>query len=371
MTRGPQYRVDRVEILGNASVPLTELEPALRLRAGAPFSESKLDADLSTIEDLYHRRGFVAGQGPAGGRAQRAAAAGVVPLRVRIVIAEGPRTVVAAVRMQGDAVGTESAWQEGLGLQPGRPYIERQLVLDRDALQLQYVNLGYPTAIVDASPGFSSDRTTAQPTFTVHLGPRILVDHVLIVGNVRTSTETIERELQVKPGDPLSEAAKIESRRRLAALGLFRRVQITELAHGDEGKRDVLVTVEESLATTVVFGAGAEGRLRDRSQRRRRRRGLANVWTSRREGRSRSRGGTCSGRTARSASFRASACTSRTRMSSIRMGTWWRADRRASRNIACSAPTASRACSGRTPTRSSPGQSSSRCAPASISRVAP
>ena len=135
-------------------------------------------------------------------------------------------------------------------------------MLDRDALQLQYVNLGYPTAIVDAAPGFSSDRTTAEPTFTVHLGPRILVDHVLIVGNVRTSTETIERELQIKPGDPLSEAAKIESRRRLAALGLFRRVQITELAHGDEGKRDVLVTVEESLATTVVFGAGAEGRLR-------------------------------------------------------------------------------------------------------------
>ena len=139
-----------------------------------------------------------------------------------------------------------------MGCSPVGPYIDRQLVLDRDALQLQYVNLGYPTAIVDAAPGFSSDRTTAEPTFTVRLGPRILVDHVLIVGNVRTSTETIERELQIKPGDPLSEAAKIESRRRLAALGLFRRVQITELAHGDEGKRDVLVTVEESLATTVV-----------------------------------------------------------------------------------------------------------------------
>jgi len=263
VTRGPQYRVDRIEILGNASVPVAELEPALRLRAGAPFSESKLDADLATIEDLYHRRGFVAAKARPEEEPQPAAsAAGVVPLRVRIAIAEGPRTMVSAVRLQGDAVGTEAAWQEGLGLQPGRPYIERQLVLDREALQLQYVNLGYPTAIVDAAPGFSSDRTTAQPTFTVHLGPRILVDHVLIVGNVRTSTDTIERELQVKPGEPLSEAAKIESRRRLAALGLFRRVQITELAHGDEGKRDVLITVEESLATTVVFGAGAEGRLR-------------------------------------------------------------------------------------------------------------
>jgi outer membrane protein insertion porin family len=261
--RGPQYRVDRVEIAGNASVPLADFEPVLRLREGTPFSQAKLDADLSTIEDLYHRRGFVAARARSAEEPERpTATASVVPLLVRIVISEGPRTVVSAVRLLGDTVGMETAWKERLGLQPGRPYIERQLVLDRDALQLQYNNLGYPNAVVDAVAGFSNDRTTAEPTFTVRLGPRITVDHVLIIGNVRTTTETIERELQIKPGDPISEAAKVESRRRLAALGLFRRVQITELAHGDEGKRDVLVTVEESLATTIVYGAGVEGRLR-------------------------------------------------------------------------------------------------------------
>ncbi|MEP7307216.1 MAG: POTRA domain-containing protein [Acidobacteriota bacterium] len=261
--RGPQFRVDRVEIVGNAAVPLAELQPALRLRDGAPFSQAKLDADLATIEDLYHRRGFVDAKARPDDEPRRTEpSADVVSLRVRILISEGPRTVISAVRLQGDTVGTETAWKEGLGLRPGGPYLDRQLVLDRDTLQIQYLNLGYPAATVEAAPGFSADRTTAEPTFTVRLGPHIVVDHVLIVGNVRTSAETIERELQIKPGDPLSEAAKIDSRRRLAALGLFRRVQITELAHGDEGKRDVLVTVEESLATTVVFGAGAEGRLR-------------------------------------------------------------------------------------------------------------
>jgi outer membrane protein assembly complex protein YaeT len=261
--RGPEFRVDGVEIVGNAAVPLSEIEPALRLRSGAPFSQASLEADLSTIEDLYHRRGFVAAKARPDEAARPVEANGsVVPLRVRILVSEGPRTVVTGVRVQGDTLGSEEVWKERLGLRPGGPYVDRQLLVDRDALQYQYLNLGYPTATVDADPGFSADRTAAVPTFTVHLGPRILVDHVLIVGNVRTSAATIERELQIKPGDPLSEAAKIESRRRLAALGLFRRVQITELAHGDEGKRDVLVTVEESLATSIVFGAGAEGRLR-------------------------------------------------------------------------------------------------------------
>ena len=95
----------------------------------------------------------------------------------------------------------------------------------------------------------------------------MFVDHVLIVGNVRTSTSTIERELQVKPGDPFSLAAINESQRRLTALGLFRRARITELRHGDETTRDLLVTVEEAPPTTVGYGGGVEGGRRRRSRR--------------------------------------------------------------------------------------------------------
>ena len=170
--------------------------------------------------------------------------------------------MVSAVRLQGNAAVSEAELKAALGLQADRPYVDTQLALDRDAIQLHYLNLGYQNVTVDANPNFSADRTRAEPIFTIREGPRIFVDHVLIVGNVRTGTETIERELQVKPGDALSEAAKIESRRRLAALGLFRRVQIAELAHGDESRRDLLVTVEEGPATTVIVGGGAEGRLR-------------------------------------------------------------------------------------------------------------
>jgi outer membrane protein insertion porin family len=260
--RGPEYRVDRVEISGNQSVPSADFEP-LRLRAGEPFAESRLNADLSTIQDLYRRRGFAAAKARPAEQPQSAEpGAPFVSLRVRIVIDEGPRTLVSAVRIQGNASLPETTLREGLGLQPGRPYLDAQLALDRDAIQVQYLNRGYPAATVEANPNFSADRTSAEPVFTVREGPRIVVDHVLIVGNVRTSTETIERELKVKSGDPLSEAAKIDGRQRLATLGLFRRVQIGELALGDEDRRDLIVTVEESPPTTIEVGGGVEGRVR-------------------------------------------------------------------------------------------------------------
>jgi len=260
--RGPEYRVDRVEVSGNASVPLADFEQAMKMRDGAPFSDSKLDADQGMIEDLYRRRGFVDARARSAAEPQpTTAGTAFVPLRVRIVITEGPQTVVSDVRIRGNASVPEATLKQNLGTQPGRPYVETQLVLDRELIQQQYANLGYPDAAVDAEPEFSADRTSAQPTFTVREGARVTVEHVLIVGNIRTSTTTIERALPIKPGDALSEEAKNEGRRRLSMLGLFRRIQIVDISHGDQTRRDVLVTVEEAPANTTVFGGGVEARL--------------------------------------------------------------------------------------------------------------
>jgi outer membrane protein insertion porin family len=257
--KGAQYRVLRVEISGNASVPLSEFAPGLRQRDGQPFSAAKLDADLSAIESLYHRRGFASAKAEVALEQQDAVpGAAQMFVLIRVAIREGVRTLVASVRIEGNQSVTGAALRPSLGLQPGQPFFLPQIAVDRDALQLQYANLGYQSATVDANPGMSTDLARADVVFTVHEGPRIFVDHVLIVGNVRTRTDTIERELQIKPGDPLGLQALGDSQRRLAALGLFRRTRITEVRHGDETTRDLLVTVEEAPATTIGYGGGVE-----------------------------------------------------------------------------------------------------------------
>jgi outer membrane protein assembly complex protein YaeT len=261
VTRGPQYRVAALTFAGHPSMTLEELQTRIRLREGQPYASAELDADLEALEELYRRRGFglaqaepviesVTGSSPPG--------ASQVLVAITIQVTEGVRTLVSSVRVEGNASVPEGRLREGLGLQPGRPFFLTQMALDRDAIQLEYANLGYPSATVEGNPGIRSDATSADVIFTVHEGPRIFVDHVLIAGNTRTKTETIERELLVKSGDPLGLGAVIESQRRLAALGLFRRTRITEIAHGDETTRDLLVSVEESPATTVGYGGGLE-----------------------------------------------------------------------------------------------------------------
>ena len=85
------------------------------------------------------------------------------------------------------------------------------------------------------------------------------MDHVIIVGNQRTSTSTITREMLLKPGEPLGYSARIQTQQRLVALGLFRRVVVDELRHAGEARRDVIIRVEEAPPTTIGYGGGVEG----------------------------------------------------------------------------------------------------------------
>ena len=263
VARGPQYRVSRLELTGNAAVTTAELTPALRTRVGEPFADSRLDADVATIEDVYRRRGFATIRAPSAAEPQRTGnGSAQVPVIVRIIVNEGARSIVDSVAFEGNRSIDEATLRARIGVTAGAPFVPGQLRIDRDALQAAYNDRGFESASVSPRTVFSPDNTRVTVTYALQEGPQIFVDHVLIIGNVRTSTETIERELQIAPGDPFGLQALNESQRRLSALGLFRRVRLAQLRHGDDTKRDLLVTVEEAPATTLGGGLGAEGRMR-------------------------------------------------------------------------------------------------------------
>ena len=259
VTRGQQFKVSTYEISGNAAVPLSEFESSLRVRDGQPFAATQLDADVQTIEDFYHRRGFATAHvSTAVQVVTQTPPPAQVPVAVRAVITEGPSTTVDSVTFTGNEALAEATLRARVSLRAGAPYVPGQLAADRDAIQLGYQDLGYESASVEPSTAFSQNDTHVAVTFAIREGPQVFVDHVLIVGNVRTSASTIERALQMKAGDPFSLGAINEGQRRLTALGLFRRTRITELRHGGETTRDLLVTVEEAPPTTVGYGGGVE-----------------------------------------------------------------------------------------------------------------
>jgi outer membrane protein assembly complex protein YaeT len=258
--KGPAFRVASVDVSGNTTLPLTTFESRLRLRVGMPYSAAGLDADIAAIEDTYKKAGFVGVKADSAAEPQPAPPGMPIPVIIRIAVREGVRTLVGAVTFAGNKAVDEAAMTELVTLKTGEPFVPAQLAADRDAVLLRYLNLGFENAAVDVKTEVSRDGTQADLMFTVREGVQVRVDHVIIVGNAPTHADTIERELQLHAGDPLGREAMFESQRRLSALGLFRRVNLTSVAHGDEGRRDLLVSVDEAAMTTVAFGGGLEGR---------------------------------------------------------------------------------------------------------------
>ncbi len=158
--KGPQFHVAKVDVTGATAIPAVELVPKLKTKAGEPFVQSTVDADIATIGEAYHRRGYTAVKVtptvlpvPGGGSP--------VPLSVELAVVEGPATIVSSIEIVGAHAVPEADLRAALGSKPGLPFYAPQVALDRDAIVFALLNRGYKTAAVDARIRPSTDRTKA------------------------------------------------------------------------------------------------------------------------------------------------------------------------------------------------------------------
>jgi outer membrane protein assembly complex protein YaeT len=261
--RGPLYRLASFEVSGNDALPQARLTPLLQLKPGEPFVDSRVAAVAAAITELHRVEGFarasVKSEVAVGGADTR-------EVTVQLQVDEGPRTVVTDVAIDGAEGVPAARIRQLLSLIPGRPYYRPLLDADRSAIEQLYRDEGFQTVRVDAVTTPADEGRALALRWQIREGAQTIVDHVLVSGNFNTSADLIRREVLLQPGKPLGDNAVMESQRRLAALGLFRRVRIVELPHGASAMRDVLIEVEEAEATSVSYGGGLEAGRRLRTE---------------------------------------------------------------------------------------------------------
>ncbi len=259
VTRGPLYRVGGVVVRGNQAVAEDRIRSIAGVAPGEPLVDREIDAGLAAIEEHYNRLGFATvravqsfGGVEAGGDDE------TVEQSVEIVIDEGVRTIIGAVEFDGAAARSAALLEQVIDARSGDAYYGLQVERDRAALLALYLNDGYEQARVAVDARFADDLTAVDLVFRIAEGRQVLVDHVLIVGNRQVDAATIRREVTIVPGAPLGLDDVAETRRRLNALGMFRRLDIREFSHGRSDRRDVIIEVEEAAATRLAYGGGFE-----------------------------------------------------------------------------------------------------------------
>ena len=259
--KGLQYHVapGGVTIRGNRQISIEQLRPPLeRLKPGDVFLSSSLNDAVAAIATDYATRGFASVKVNSAANELNPTPTGFGQVEPVIVINEGPLTHIGDITFAGNAHLKSEELRDVVKIAARDPYVEPKVQAGREEVLLAYLNAGFTNADVVVKPVLSEEGRRADLQFQITEGQQAIVDHIIITGNTRTDPRIIQRELLLRPGMPLGLEDRLESRRRLGALGLFRRINIQELPASAEGRRDVLVSVEEAAPTTLSYGGGAE-----------------------------------------------------------------------------------------------------------------
>lgn len=133
-------------------------------------------------------------------------------------------------------------------------------------------NRGFAFVDVRPRPTLDRENHVVDLVFDVDEGPRVYVERIDIVGNLRTLDKVIRREFRLVEGDAFNTSRLRRSQQRIRNLGFFKKVDV----HNEQGsapdKTVITVEVEEQSTGELSLGAGfstTEGPLADISIRER------------------------------------------------------------------------------------------------------
>ena len=261
---GPTHKLALIDISGNKNFLDTsklrsylQIQPASRFISHGRYSEDLLKSDVATLEGLYKANGFRAVkietkvdddyQGTPN------------KLAVHIHIEEGVRTRVGEVHIAGNQKVKTSDLPE-LSTAPGQPYSEQDLANDRERVLGYYFDHGFPNAALEITTNPSANEPNREDvTYTIQEGERFTVDQVMVGGTEHTRDFVVQRDLEVHPGDALSQRDLLNTQTRLYDLGIFSQVDAAvQNPEGSDPLKNVLVEVREAKRYTFTYGLGLE-----------------------------------------------------------------------------------------------------------------
>jgi outer membrane protein assembly factor BamA len=253
--------VTSIRFTGNKSVSADTLLALMDTAPGQVFNIKTYQQDVLKINSYYDKIGF-GGQLPSHVSDVNITPEGVLTLTVQ----EGltVRNIIITPFPDADPLLPPNTIIAALVTKPGSPYSEQQRDKDYDSLKALYekydlkigdVEAGVDPASIDQKAG------TADVRYTISV---LRVGAIEITGNTKTHDDVIRRELRLRPGMVVTDAALRRDYDRLNNLGFFEKIDF-QAKPGPDPKRAGLVTlnwqVKEQRTGTASLGAGYSGGL--------------------------------------------------------------------------------------------------------------
>ncbi len=221
------------------------------------FSQQLAAQDVENIKNQYRLSGYQEVQVQYEVKDNFESKADKIAVYYRVV--EGPQTKVASVSIEGASPANREKLPQ-LSIVEGEPYAQANVDSDRSSILTYYYNNGYPNADLEAmSVAAPGEPNRMSVSYKITEGGQVFVDRVIRAHLTYTRPKYVMREVQINPGDPLSQQKIYDTQTRLYSLGVFNAVDIAvKNPNGDEQYKDVLLQLQEAKRWTFDYGFGIE-----------------------------------------------------------------------------------------------------------------
>jgi outer membrane protein insertion porin family len=262
VTRGNRYRLAHISFDGNKYFETSLLAHRLQLQTASfasagKFSQQLLRNDTDSLRAVYLANGFRDVQVSSAVDDQYEGKKNNLAVTFHIV--EGSQTRISSIKVEGNHALSTATLLGVTGSTPGQPYSESSVTSDRDNILALYFDQGFPEASFHEETIPGDTPTEMKLVYHITEGNRVEVARVLLTGYQYTRPGIIRRQVEIKPGGPLSEGDVARTQRQLYNLGIFDRVQIApQNPDGTDPEKSVVVETLEGHRYTLGYGFGFE-----------------------------------------------------------------------------------------------------------------
>jgi outer membrane protein insertion porin family len=260
---GPSAFIAHIAFVGNHAFSESRLDDVINTRqhtwwrflsTSDEYDPSRINFDKELLRRFYLKNGYADFE-------MTDVTTELAPDRtaffLTFTVHEGERYRVAKVTFNSQLRGVEGeSLRKDLQFDEGDWYDGDAVGRTADAIEADIHARGY--SFVRATPDVTRhpDKHTIDIVYNVVEGPRLFVERIDIVGNVRTKDKVIRRELRVAEGDAFDVDAVRRSRQRLEDLGYFNTVTMQPAPGSATDQTIITTTVSEKSTGSVTVGGG-------------------------------------------------------------------------------------------------------------------
>ncbi len=263
INEGKTTKVKSISFIGNRAFSDSQLRDIIStgqanwfdfLKNNSVYDPDRLALDRELLRQYYLKNGYADMQVVAAAAELDRDGSGFI---ITFSIDEGELYKFGQVNLQSSLRGFDAGSMRGEVLtKEGAYFNASDIDKTSERLTLLIAEGGYAFARVRAQADRDPAARVINLTYMIDEGPRVYIERINIVGNIRTKDHVVRREFRLAEGDAYNPALVDRAQKRLKALGFFKDVNIKRRP-GFAPDRIILdVVLTEQPTGELSFGAG-------------------------------------------------------------------------------------------------------------------